>query len=239
VNLSLSLTGNMSLTATAAAAFDPLTLSPEAWYDPSDLTTLFQASNGTTAVTADGDPVGYIADKSGNGQHLIMATAANRPLYKTSGGLHWLEFDGTNDGLACASVTMPASTDTFCAYYNSAAKTQYVMMANAGGTTFIMTAVSADGSLPYQGAGSPDHFVNGVDTTETRGALFTAIGSSAPKVVEVRTADLSAWGSIRLFDYAGFVSGGRFYGMLICPALSASDRTSARTYLAGKSGVSL
>jgi len=34
-----------------------------AWYDPSDLTTLFQDSAGITPVTADGDPVGLMLDK--------------------------------------------------------------------------------------------------------------------------------------------------------------------------------
>jgi hypothetical protein len=35
-----------------------------AWYDPSDLTTLYQDAAGTTPVTADGDPVGLMLDKS-------------------------------------------------------------------------------------------------------------------------------------------------------------------------------
>jgi len=35
-----------------------------AWYDPSDLSTMFQDSAGTTPVTADGQPVGLILDKS-------------------------------------------------------------------------------------------------------------------------------------------------------------------------------
>ncbi|WP_420229036.1 hypothetical protein ACOBWA_08420 [Psychrobacter sp. ER1] len=34
------------------------------WYDPSDLTTLFQDAAGTTPVTKDGDPVGLMLDKS-------------------------------------------------------------------------------------------------------------------------------------------------------------------------------
>jgi hypothetical protein len=50
------------------------------WYDPSDFTTLFQNSNGTTAVTAPGDPVGYIADKSGRGNHRTQSTSGSRPL---------------------------------------------------------------------------------------------------------------------------------------------------------------
>ena len=35
-----------------------------AWYDPSDLTTMFQDRAGTTPVTADGQTVGLILDKS-------------------------------------------------------------------------------------------------------------------------------------------------------------------------------
>lgn len=35
-----------------------------AWYDPSDLSTMFQDREGTTPVTADGQPVGLILDKS-------------------------------------------------------------------------------------------------------------------------------------------------------------------------------
>lgn len=35
-----------------------------AWYDPSDLTTMFQAITGVTPVTADGQTVGLILDKS-------------------------------------------------------------------------------------------------------------------------------------------------------------------------------
>jgi hypothetical protein len=42
---------------------------------------LFQLSNGTTAVTAAADPVGYQRDLSGNNKHATQATAGNRPLY--------------------------------------------------------------------------------------------------------------------------------------------------------------
>lgn len=51
-----------------SSTFNPLTLFAQgqqgAWYDPSDLTTLFQDAAGTTPVTADGDPVGLMLDKS-------------------------------------------------------------------------------------------------------------------------------------------------------------------------------
>lgn len=50
-----------------------------AWYDPSDFTTLFQDSAGTTPVTAVEQPVGLMLDKSGRGNHAAQATAGNRP----------------------------------------------------------------------------------------------------------------------------------------------------------------
>ena len=80
-----------------------------AWYDPSDLSTLFQSSNGTTAVAV-GDPVGYIEDKSGNGNHAIQATSAKRPTLRESGGLYYLEFNGAQ-GLTTSSIDFTA-TDT-------------------------------------------------------------------------------------------------------------------------------
>jgi hypothetical protein len=51
------------------------------WYDPSDLNTLFQDSAGTTPVTAAGQPVGRILDKSGRGNHATQTTAGSRPIY--------------------------------------------------------------------------------------------------------------------------------------------------------------
>lgn len=75
-----------------------------AWYDPSDLTTLFQDRAGTTPVTADGQTVGKILDKSGRGNHAVAPNDSARPLYKTSGGLHWLQFDGVDDSLATAAI---------------------------------------------------------------------------------------------------------------------------------------
>src|SRR5690554_7137473 len=79
------------------------------WYDPSNLTTLFQDSAGTTPVTADGDPVGLMLDKSGNGNHVSQSVAASRPIYRTAAGLHWLEFDGVDDFLTTNIIDFSAT----------------------------------------------------------------------------------------------------------------------------------
>jgi hypothetical protein len=49
------------------------------WYDPSDFSTLFQDSAGTTPVTAVEQPVGRMLDLSGRGNHATQATSAARP----------------------------------------------------------------------------------------------------------------------------------------------------------------
>ena len=68
-----------------------------AWYDPSDITTLFQDSAGSTPVTAAGQPVGLMLDKSGRGNHARQTTAAARPLYQIDAGKPYLAFDGVDD----------------------------------------------------------------------------------------------------------------------------------------------
>jgi hypothetical protein len=50
------------------------------WYDPSDMSTLFQDAAGTTPVTAVEQPVGRMLDKSGRGNHATQATSAARPV---------------------------------------------------------------------------------------------------------------------------------------------------------------
>lgn len=50
------------------------------WYDPSDLSTLYQDSAGTTPVTAVEQPVGLMLDNSGRGNHAYQSTSASRPV---------------------------------------------------------------------------------------------------------------------------------------------------------------
>ncbi len=81
-----------------------------AWYDPSDFSTMFQDSAGTTPVTATGQPVGRILDKSGRGNHATQPTAAARPVYQIDGsGRPHLLFDGVDDFMLTGSVNFTAT----------------------------------------------------------------------------------------------------------------------------------
>lgn len=52
------------------------------FYDPSDLSTMFQDAAGTIPVTAAGQPVGLILDKSGRNNHARQTTSASRPIFE-------------------------------------------------------------------------------------------------------------------------------------------------------------
>lgn len=77
-----------------------------AWYDPSDLSTLFQDNAGAVPVTAAGQPVGRINDKSGSGNHLLhdAVNPNTRPTLQSESGKFYLSFDG-GDYLARSGAT--------------------------------------------------------------------------------------------------------------------------------------
>lgn len=94
-------------------AFSPaeLFLSGEqgVWLDPSDLSTMFQDPAGTIPVTAAGQPVGLIRDKSGNNNHLTR-TIGERPILQVNGSIWNLVFDGSNDHLISAPINFTATS---------------------------------------------------------------------------------------------------------------------------------
>jgi len=75
------------------------------WYDISDRTTLFRDVAGTIPVTAVGQSVARVLDKSGNGFHATQGTVANQPIYQIDPyGYPYLQFDGVNDSLSTSNI---------------------------------------------------------------------------------------------------------------------------------------
>ena len=69
------------------------------WLDPSDMSSMFQDSAGTIPVTAVGQPVGLMLDKSGNGFHASQSVLARRPELQLVDGLYRVKGDGVDDVL--------------------------------------------------------------------------------------------------------------------------------------------
>lgn len=229
-----------------------------AWYDPSDLTTLYQDSAGTTPVTADGDPVGRMEDKSGNGNHATQSTSAARPVYKTDGTLHWLEFDGVDDfmdfsmsvpdanftaiaglsfedltaGLTGLEVSAPTRSDSQFYYALSNGKLQQ---------TFRNTDFSSSGGL-----------VTGTVVAEGGAFVASSLANGSDLIHRVNGAqesstDAATWPDSALLNGSiGANTNGaqnleiKFFGStLIAAPLADTDLTRAERYVAKKSGVVL
>jgi len=78
-----------------------------AWFDPSDLSTLYQDAAGTIPVTAVEQPVGLMLDKSGNGYHATQSITASRPTLSARKNVLL-----ATETLATQSVTTLAATYT-------------------------------------------------------------------------------------------------------------------------------
>jgi hypothetical protein len=110
------------------------------WYDPSDITTLFQDNLGATPVTAAGQTVGRILDKSGNGYHATQATLAQRPLYQIDAtGRPYLSYDGVDDNLVIPSMTLVGTEPLFLCFgaqrLSTTSKTTLMTFGKGGAST--------------------------------------------------------------------------------------------------------
>jgi len=78
-------------------AFSPADINDlHLWLDASDASTLFQDTSKTTSASANNDPIGCWADKSGNGFDHDQSTNAYRPYLNTSQmNLNSLSFNGS------------------------------------------------------------------------------------------------------------------------------------------------
>jgi lysophospholipase L1-like esterase len=93
-----------------------------AWYDPSDFASMFQDDAGTIPVTATGQSVGKILDKSGKNNHAKQAAAGNRPvLQQDSAGAYYLDFSGTQHLVTASFAMGSAVVSLFTAFLRNAA----------------------------------------------------------------------------------------------------------------------
>ena len=94
--------------------------------------------SGRTTVPDDGDSIYYWDDQSGAGNHMMQATADNRPLFQTGivGSYAAVEFDGTNDLLSVAAALCTQTTGTvFLVPYLSSNSEHGVMFGVGGADT--------------------------------------------------------------------------------------------------------
>ena len=133
---------------------------------------LYQDAAGTVPVTADGDPVGRNDDVSGNGNFATQSVSANRPLYQTDGGLHWLAFDRAGDHLVLPTGLASGPEAFFCGYaepLDFAGQQNFFEFSSSDGLNGIR-ALGFNGKYTFQGGGG-----GGIRTSVTSPSVPKAV----------------------------------------------------------------
>lgn len=139
------------------------------WYDPSDLTTMYQTNDTSTPVTAAGQTVGLWLDKSGNENNASNATAAQRPLYQDTPSR--LVLDKVDDRLIVSTGgfvgTMVLSTELGTVAYEVNIPAGDYQIGGRGGLYYPGTALI--GQIIRNGSLLPTEISDSVDYLRERG----------------------------------------------------------------------
>lgn len=238
------------LTPRKGGGFSPLQLfangEPGAWFDPSDLSSMYQGRTGTTAAVV-GSPVGQLLDKSGNSNHAIAPSDAARPILRQSGSLYYLEFDGVDDTLIVSSGALVyGPAEVWAAFRVTGGNTTYgpVFRNNGGGggqNRFALAHDLVDFGATFLTNGPKTAvdfvcggYVEGTGTT-TQGYYKSGFGTVTGAVTRAGVE-----GELRLMSAFSDFTAGRFYGgFAIMRNLIEPERTKTKVYYANRAGVTL
>lgn len=218
------------------------------WYDPSDKSTLFQDVAGTIPVTKDGDPIGLMKDKSGNGYHATQIISTARPTYRTDGVLHWLHFDGVDDHLVLApSLNLNAGGMYFAMSSDVSNVAVLLSNANAGYIAITATSIAINSFGVFQIVDTPNTVSTSTATVyriNKSGGYLSVLkyGSniSSTNSLEGSTAALGRDNILGAFNSASALPiKANFYGILLLEQHLASNETQVMQTLATKAGVTL
>ena len=221
------------------------------FYDPSDKSTLFQDVAGTVPVTADGDPVGLMLDKSGNGNHATQGISSARPIYRTDGVHHWLAYDGVDDHFGAPQLIKSANFSVFAAIKgDSLTHDARYLVQGTGDLTrlFLYSNRTANDARSILAIGRSNYFVTPTANSDVH--IYGTIRNSSG-VLKQRfdgAEKITTGASIAFENSASTIGGisgngmlnGRMYGMIVLNSAATSDTISEiEAYLARKSGAIL
>jgi hypothetical protein len=223
------------------------------WLDSSDSTTLLQSSGGSPA-TADGDPVGYWGDKSGNARHATQSSGTNKPALKLSilNSKNVVRLDGSNDYLTLSSdLTTFTPRSLFAVWKKRTTGVKFCLLAlspDAGGQQYTNLDYS-DGNVYNKSENRTWVFSGNKTSFVTTAQIIMSPGNYSDGAFYVNgsavsTTDSGAGsGAGSKFNIVGSRISASDYGdgdlaelIYYGSALSNSDRDLVLLYLTGKWG---
>jgi hypothetical protein len=224
----------------ASNTFSILYINAKVWVDFSDITTLYQTNDTSTPITADGQSIGYAADKSGTGNHVLQATAGSRPTYKTNiqNGLSAALGDG-GDWLRASFTNLAQPNTIFLVIKNPAAGTENIFDGGGGGREVLYHTAT---NIRWFAGSDRDTGVAVTTTTHSMAILFSGASSVLRRngaQIDAFNVGTNALGGITLMSSSSGSSGlaGYMMEIIVCNAdLSTPVMQAIEAYLATKWG---
>ena len=218
-----------------------------AWYDASDISSLYQDSGRTTPVVTDGDPVGAASDKSGNARHMLQAGASTlKPTYTTNvqNGLPSFSFDGGDYLDTVATVNSFPLTIVGVARTSATIGTTRGLVSSRNSTTFgTRQYIQSTNTLIAQIDTPTKTIVSAAsvaaDTTFLFASRFgtTLISQTLNATTEddthaaAATANIVSLGRLNVNSTASLANGHLLEVVIYNRALTADELTQVQTYL--------
>jgi lysophospholipase L1-like esterase len=231
-----------------------------AWYDPSDLSSMFQDSAGTTPVTAAGQNVLRINDKSGNGNDIIFTGGI--PLAQNPLGIYYLQGNGFYG--STASAVNLSSFNKISIICGSKAGTvgqsifKFGSISSDAGSFDLGTITDKKPLLYWRGSTgfAAKYYGNDIqnelvvstqiDLTGTNQAtecpVFLINGNDVSTVTVNNDGGSGPLGNFVFGLFYGYspIFQGRFYGLVaVTGLLDAATNLSAETWMAQKTGIDI
>ena len=178
---------------------------------------VYDSSNAGSVTRPDGgaptlwsDKVGVLANLKGGGFDLAAPSSSQAPQWRSGAFL----FDGVDDLL---STELPSGTNVanlaLLAIYKGTDEKGILFAGSLAGHFLGTYDSSAPGSSTYSYCGTPTIYVDGTAVADSRAALTAALSTGTARRIEVRHADLTAWGRFGFGNSA--ISGWKVGGTLI------------------------
>jgi len=234
-----------------AERFTPLSLFGSGengvWWDIQDPSSMNTLSDQTGSTPSAGDPVGYIADKSGNSNNGTQATLASRPILRQDvAGKYYLEFDTADDGVDISSLQLMVGRWTATAGYDPTGN-DFILVSHTGeGNPWVgigqdgSTSTTLSGGGAGSGAGSLNatYYDNTLFTGSNRDNLFDSAQLATTIFVDFTASDADArftdWSPVRIGKYSAgaFTTPGNLYDFAIIDReITSAERAEMQSYL--------
>ena len=221
------------------------------FFDFADETSLYLTDAATTRVTAVGDPVGFVRDKTDNGRNLFQAVTADRVVYGLSGGKAYMVGDEALTHFELGTMNFDTGTSqTFSFAYDLQGDTHGIFLDRLDlNSPWTMIYQSGSAGSTNDGFANLALHVNGkrISTYTTRDHFYDAINVNAGLSVFShvqdgnKTTGATGW---MTFKYGAgtdlYDLGGHMYGCIwTTRRLNITEINMIARYHAAKSGVIL